>query len=628
MKRETGILPRARAFLYFSLAVFVILAARVWYLQIIRGAYYEEQSRINAVRIVPIPAPRGVIHDRNGQALVSNRLAYSISVLPRELGTGPEADAVLKRLGEISGLDVATMKKEIADSVAREPYAPVRLMRDVDPKTVIQIEESRSDLRGVFVEEIPTRHYINGDFASHLFGYLGRISKEDWERLKDRGYSPSDVIGLTGLERQYESVLRGKDGGQQVEVNRVGRPVRVLGNVDPVPGADLHLTIDYKVQKAAEEALDEELKRIRETTSYKRAFAGAAIALDPKTGAILAMASRPSFDPNAFVGGVSSTYWNQLRSNPYHPFQNRTIQGLYAPGSTFKAITLVSALENKKTTPDEIFVDNGRDRVYPEKQCWYFSSYGRVHGRQTLVEGLQNSCNTVFYELGRRVGIDELAKTARTLGFGAKAGLELFPGESMGVVPDRQWKNEYYAKGPAYDRQWYPIETLDVSIGQGALQVTPLQLADAYAGLATGGVIHRPYVVESITSSDGTFLYQHTPEILQNSSWSEDTKRIVREGLWAVVGEGTAAEAFANFPIPVAGKTGTAELPGQTTDVNALFAAFAPLDDPEIVVVAVVERGGHGGSSAAPIVRRIMEAYFGIGEAKAQAERGGERTAR
>lgn len=612
MKADAGVLPRTHAFAYLCVVIFLVLTARLWYLQVVRGGYYEEQSRVNAIRIIPIPAPRGVIYDRKGQPLVSNRLAYSVSVWPRELGAGETADSVLRRLSRITGLPVDAMKKEIADSVAREPYAPVRLMRDVNPRIVIQIEESRAELNGVIVEEIPSRHYIYGELGSHLFGYLGRIGKGDWERLKDQGYAPSDVTGMTGLERQYESVLRGVDGGRQVEVNRVSRPVRVLGNVDPIAGGDLQLTIDLKVQEAAEKALDEELARIRETTVYKRAFAGAAVALDPKTGAILAMASRPSFDPNAFVGGVSNDYWSQLQTNQYHPFQNRVIQGLYAPGSTFKAVTLISALENGKAAPEEIFVDAGRDRVYPQKQCWYYADYGRVHGRQTLVQALQNSCNTVFYELGRRVTIDGLAQTARTLGFGAKAGLELFPGEAVGIVPDRRWKEEYYAKGPAYNRLWYPIETLDVSIGQGALQVTPLQLADAYAAMANGGTVYRPYVVESVVASDGRRVDKHVPEVLRENQWSEDTKKIVREGLRAVVGEGTAAAAFANFPVPVAGKTGTAEIPGQTKDVNAFFAGFAPLDNPEIVVVAVIERGGHGGSSAAPIVRRIMEAYFGL----------------
>lgn len=597
-------------------AVFALLGVRLWYLQILRGEEMEQKSRSNAVRLVTIPAPRGVFYDRQKRPLVSSRLAYSVSIIPRELPSDPSV--TFRKLAPLIGMSA----KDIATEVAKgegQPYVPVRLARDVDAATVTRVEEARLDLPGVIVEEIPVRNYIYGKYASHLFGYLGKVSAEEWTKLKDQGYAPSDEVGKTGLEKQFETTLRGKDGGQQVEVNRVNRPVRVLGTVDPVPGNSLVLTIDRKVQQAAEDALDAQLEWVRKNTKAHNARGGAVIALDPQTGAVLAMASRPAFDPSKFVGGVAVDYWRDLTSDPANPFQDRVTESALAPGSTFKAVTAIAALSEKVTTPTEIFVDRGKDPVYPQKACWLWNERRQIHGEENLAQGLKVSCNIVFYELGRRLGIDRLAKWARYLGLGQPTGFDLYPGEYKGNVPDREWKKKMFSRSD--QKIWYPIETLDVSIGQGALQVTPIQLATFYATIANGGTVWRPYVVQSVIAPGGHAVKSFGPEARRKLDLDPKALATVTEGLGDVVAGGTAAWAFRGFPIEVAGKTGSAEVSANSSDVHAWFASFAPINNPKIVVIAMMERGGSGALAAAPIARKVMEAFFNLDKPKPAAKK-------
>lgn len=601
----------------FLTVVFVLLGARLWWLQLVRGAELEQKSRSNAVRLVTIPAPRGVFYDRRHRPLVNSRLAFSVSIIPRELGPDPEA--TYRKLGPLVGLT----PKEIAAEVEKgqnQPYYPVRLARDVDAATVTRVEEARLDLPGVIVEEIPVRNYVYGKYASHLFGYLGKVSAEEWPALKEKGYAPSDVVGKTGLEKQFETLLRGKDGGQQVEVNRVNRPVRVVGTVEPVPGDSLVLTIDRETQQAAEDALESQIEWLKKNTQYVNARGGAVVALDPHSGAILAMASRPAFDPSQFVGGVSAAYWREIVSNPANAFLNRATEAAMAPGSTFKPVTAIAALSERVTTVDEVFVDRGRDPVYPQKACWLWNRDGRVHGEVDIAQGLKVSCNIVFYELGRRLGIDRLAEWARRLGLGEKTGLELYPGEYAGNVPDRDWKRRSFTR--ADQKIWYPIETLDVSIGQGALQVTPVQLATLYGAIANGGTFYKPYVVEAVLSPEGRAIQSFGPEVRRKIDLDPQILAVVKRGLGDVVAGGTAAAAFAGFPIAVAGKTGTAETAVHSRDNHAWFAAFAPAENPEIVVVVMIERGGSGSSSAAPVARKVLEAFFGIKKPEPPAQDG------
>jgi len=582
-----------------ALVVLVILAARLWHLQIMRGETYEALSQGNRVRVIPVPAPRGKILDRNGVPLATSRMAFSVSIVPQDV---TDMDNTIARLAPVLGMSPESIKEKLA--APRRPFDPVRLKTDVDPSVVTAIGEQRTDLPGVVIEEIPVRRYVYGDFASHLIGFIREIDSSELKTYKDKGYRPGDLIGKVGVERTFEEYLRGVDGGEQVEVNSLSQPIKVLGSLAPVPGDDVVLTIDQRVQAAAERALSEELDELSKSPKTSEAKAGAVVAMDPRTGEILAMVSKPSFDPNMFVGELSKEELAFLSSTP-SPQPNRVTSHTYPPGSAFKIITAIAALERHKVTLDDTFVCTGRD-PQSGKACWTVE-HGRGHGKEDLLAGIANSCNIVFYELGRRVGIDDLAMYARVFGFGRPTGIDLFPGDASGLVPDRAWKRMNF-KG--YDQMWYPTETLDVAIGQGALLVTPLQLANAYATVAANGVMHVPMVARAILAPDGKVIREFTPEVASTVNVSQESLDILKQGLAKVVTEGTAAAAFKGFPIPTAGKTGTAQNPSGAS--HGWFAGFAPIDNPEIVVVVLVEHGTGGSLAAAPVARKVMEAYFGL----------------
>lgn len=612
VKQQTE--KRLKISLIFLAVVFLAIAGRLWYLQIIKGEEFLRRSEANALRVVPIPAPRGIIYDRNLVPVANNRMAFTVSIIPRDLPSDPTP--VFERLGEIVG----HAPEEIATAIEtqqRLPYYPVRLFRDVSPEIVTRIEEARLDLPGVIIEETPIRNYPFAEVAGQTLGYLGLISLEQLKELGPLGYSANDIVGRTGLEWVYETVLRGIEGGQQVEVNRVNRPIRVIGQVDSVPGNNLILTLDIKLQAKAEQILRERLAEIRNEGRYPNAYAGSVVVLDPRNGQILVMASEPGYDPGKFVGGVSVEYWRELINNPYDPLRNRVTQGEITPGSVYKVVTALAALSENKTTPWEIFETTGRDYVYPQKTCWILAQ-GRNHGRINIAEALRDSCNIVFYEIGRRVGIDSLHRWSRLLGFGEKTGLNIYPPEASGLVPSREWKQANFKRA---DQQiWYPIETLDVAIGQGAVLTTPLQMAVAYAAIANGGVFYEPYLVQAILKPTGEIAEVFSPVIKRRVDFKPQALAAVRDGLRRVITHGTARNVFADFPMPVAGKTGTAELGKSTSDVHGWFACYAPADNPEVVVVVAMERGGGGSGSAAPVARRVLEAYFGLDVVEEPAE--------
>ncbi|MGE5587452.1 MAG: penicillin-binding protein 2 [Clostridia bacterium] len=584
---------------FVVVAVLVVLASRLWHLQIMRGDVYEALSQGNRVRLIPVPAPRGKILDRNGVPLAASRMAFSVSIVPQDM---PDVEATVARLAPILGVSPEAIREKLA--APRRPFEPIRLMTDADPAVVTAIGERRTDLPGVVIAEIPVRSYVHGDFASHLIGFIREIDSSELKSYRDKGYRPGDLIGKVGVERTFEEYLRGVDGGDQVEVNSLSQPIKVLGSLAPVPGNDVVLTIDEKVQAAAERALSEQLQELSKSPKTGRAKAGAVVAMDPRTGEILAMTSKPSYDPNMFVGGLSPEELAFLSSTP-SPQPNRAISHAYPPGSAFKAVTTLAALERGKVTMDDRFECTGRDRQ-SGKVCWTLER-GRGHGVQDLVTGIANSCNIVFYELGRRVGIDDLAAYARMFGFGRPTGLQLSPGEASGLVPDRAWKRLNF-KG--YDQIWYPTETLDVAIGQGALLTTPLQIANAYATIAAGGVMHVPMVARAVLTPDGKVIREFEPKVAGTVDISQESLDTLKQGLAKVVSEGTAAGAFQGFPVPAAGKTGTAQNP--EGDSHGWFAGFAPLENPEIVVVVLVEHGTGGSLAAAPVARKVMEAYFGL----------------
>lgn len=603
---DDGDVRQSRANLLFALVVVVIvgLIMRLGQLQIVQGEAFEALARGNRVRLLPVVAPRGQILDRHGQVLASVRPAYTVSLV--HMGVR-ELDRSIGLLSDVLGMTAREIRQKIEKQRGRL-YEPVRLMTDIPPEIHTVIEERRLDLPGVVVEVEPIRQYPNGTVAAHVLGYLGEIDRHELEDggLAEQGYRLGDILGKTGVEKVFDTYLRGRNGGKQVEVDALGRPVRVLGTRDPVPGNDVVLTLDLGLQRVAEESLRQRMEELRaDPTRPAKAVAAAAVALNPNTGEILAMVSLPAFDPNLFAGGISRDQWLELERNPLNPFTNRAIQGEYAAGSAFKMVTATAALEQNLVSPAEIFDTRGGVYWVIPKKCWNYERGG--HGFINLVQGLGVSCNIVFYELGRRAGIEQLARYAREFGLGEKTGLKDLPGEREGLIPTPAWKARMYPADP----RWYLAETLDAAIGQGFHQYTPLQMAVYTAVLANGGIRYRPYLVKEVRAPDGRTLAAFGPEETGRAQISPRTLDIVRQGMLAVTAPGgTAAWAFQGFPVKVAGKTGTVETGDPAKDDHAWFVAYAPYENPQIAVAVLVEQGRGGSVAAAPVARAMLEYYF------------------
>ncbi|HHY41879.1 MAG TPA: penicillin-binding protein 2 [Thermoanaerobacterales bacterium] len=486
-------------------------------------------------------------------------------------------------------------------------YRPVRLKTDVDFQTVAEIEERR--LPGVVIEVEPMRNYLYGTSASHIFGYVGEINQEELEASKDKGYRPGDLIGKMGLEKVLESYLKGVDGGQQVEVTASGKPIKVLGQRDPIPGHSVNLTIDIKLQQIAENKLKEQLLKLQNDKykPYPNAKRGAVVVLNVKTGEVLALASIPDFDPNMFARGITQKEWEEISNNPLNPMVNLAIAGTYPPGSVFKMVTATAALEEKVTNEKEVVRDTGVYWTILPKRCWKAGGHGMVN----MVRALAESCNIYFYEMGRRLGIDNIEKYAKMYGLGSLTGIEL-PGEKTGQVASREYKKNTFTRPD--DKIWYPAETLDASIGQGYNSFTPIQIANYIAAIANEGVWMKPHLIKSITDPHGNVVLEKNPEIGGHVDFSKNTFNIIKQGMRAVtLPGGTAYSVFADFPITVAGKTGTAEW-NVSKDPHGWFVAFAPYEDPEIAVVVFIEQAGSGGTTGGPVARAIFEEYFHISE--------------
>lgn len=571
-----------------AIFIFFALTAQLANLQINKRSEFIKLAEGNRIRLIPIMAPRGTFYDRNGEALVASRAANSVSIVPMDL---KEPERVIKKLSNILEMPVEEIEQKIKEQTFR-PFDPIRLKKDVGPEIMAKIAEQKNDLQGVILETIPIRDYIFGDSGAHLFGYVGEINKKELDKLKEQGYQPGDIVGKVGLEKVYDSYLRGNNGGQQVEVNAAGQPITTLGEKKPIPGNNLNLTIEGKVQEAAEKALDETLQKIPSSKG------GGVIAIDPTTGQIIALASRPSFDPNKFSGGISIKDWAALINNPRHPLKNRVTQSAYPPGSIYKIVTAIAALEEGKVNLTETFYCSGHYK-------WGFRCWKRTgHGTQTLIDGIANSCNPVFYALAERVGPKRLAEYSKRFGLGQPTGIDLL-GEESGILPSPQWKKE------KYNQEWYKGETLNMAIGQGYHLYTPLQLAQMLSAVVNGGNVYKPYLVEKIVGPNGQIIRTFQPQVKDHIAISPQSLDIVRKGMQQVIERGTAASVFRGFPIPVGGKTGTAQA-GVGKNDHAWFASFAPVDNPKLVVIVFVDEGGHGGSASAPIARRVYEAFFDI----------------
>jgi penicillin-binding protein 2 len=574
--------------LYF-LAVLVAacmagLCLRLLWMQVWEGADYRRLAESNSVRTVPIRAPRGLILDRHLKVLAGNQPSLSLGLTPAELLRHPEMkDEVIARLSQQLGLDPQEVAKKFELQRTR-PFAPARLAADIDKKTLSQLEENRDALPGMVVMEDSKRSYEE-PLAPHVLGYVSEISESELDRVADQGYKLGDMIGQTGLEHLYDGVLKGEDGGRNIRIDARGRELKVLSETEPRPGNNLVLTLDANLQRAAEQALGEN--------------AGAIVALDPRNGEILAMASKPDFDLSLFSGRIKNGVWNRLSSDERTPMSNRAIQGLYPPGSVFKIITAAAALETGAITPQWKAECLGIYWIatWPYR-CWKEIGHGQIAVEQAITE----SCDIFFYQAGLRTKVEALHQYAQLFGMGEKTGIDL-PGERAGLVPDADWKEQ------TQHMPWFPGNTVMMSIGQGYLLSTPLQLACAVAAIANGGILVQPHLVSRITSPEGELIKEFHPPERRELNLKDDTLRLIQRAMAGAVEDrrGTAWRARVEG-VSVAGKTGTAQNPHG--EDHAAFVCFAPVENPQIAIAVIVENGGEGGLTAAPMARAVMEAYF------------------
>lgn len=578
--REPESSPRRLTALGILVALLMgILVVRLWQIQVLQGAHYLQLSEDNRVREYSLTAPRGVIYDRKGRPLVTNRPSFTVAILPLEMRA---PDRILPRLSALLGMPVTEIQARIAAGQQR-PFEPVRIRRDTSQAVVTRIEENRIDLPGVVILVEPVRVYLQGKMAAHLLGHLGEVSQAELAALRHKGYKPGDLIGKDGVERTYEWLLRGSDGRLRVEVDAMGRPLRVLARIPPTAGRSLVLTIDLDLQKAAYEAL-----------AGSRQPSGAVVALDPRTGDVLALVSLPSYDPNLFAVGISAGQWAALTGDRRYPLLNRAIGAAYEPGSVFKLVTAAAALEEGLATRGSVFYAPGFFRI--GRYVW--KDLG-VWGNVNFITGIAHSINVVFYTLGYRLGGDRLAAYAGRMGVGVRTGIDL-PGEAAGSIPSPATKQQLTGE------PWYPGDAVNISIGQGAVTVTPMQAARLMALIASDGRQVRPRLLLMSMQGDGT-MRARAPAVLDRVPFRASTFAILREGLVAAVERGTG-QASKVPGLAVGGKTGSAENPRGKP--HAWFAGYAPAARPSLVLVAFVEHGYRGGSTAAPIVRQVLTTAF------------------
>lgn len=635
-------------------SLFVLLFARLWFLQVMAGERYAEAAEGNAVRTISLEAARGRLFDRDGELLVRNRYAQVVSIQPSEMGD--QTEAVLADLADLLGLSVDEIKRRAGNSRV-SPFRPKPIDFDVPDDIVFYIHENASTrYPGVYAERLPLREYPHGDLAAHLVGYTGQVSADELALPEFEDYDPGDPIGWAGVERTYESALRGVEGRRQVQVNARGDVLGDVQMVEPEPGSDLRLTIDLQAQELAEEALADGIgvaRRQHDTDDGVgrggtfAAPAGAVVVMDPRDGAIVAMASYPTYDPVRFVGGVGQDYWDYL-GDPGNDFPliNRAVAASYPPGSVFKVVTAAAALEYGYMNSATQLPCPG---TFEYNESVYANWTRRDSGPMDLATALEQSCDTVFYQLAQAMYEDEtavpegepfverLSEEARGWGFGQRTEVDL-PGERPGVVPGRVWRREFWQnardqyctqaqtyRSGTYERQlfdelcspqgaaWRGGDAVNMSIGQGDVQTTPLQVANAFAAIANGGTLWSPHVGAEILHRDGT-AEPVEPEPVGTLPITPENLAYIEAGLVRVTQpQGTAGSVFGDFPVQIAGKTGTAEI--KPKQPFAWFVGYntEPVEGQEYVIVAMVEEGGGGSQTAAPIVRRIFEGLFGLG---------------
>ncbi len=579
---------------YLVVVVFAALALAFWYFQVVQHAKFREMAENNHQRTLGLRAPRGVLFDRNGKILVENRDSFVISVA-RE--NSRDMERTIRLLARVVGVDESAVRDAIRKHRNEPSYRPIPIVEDATLAQVAAVTAHRldSELPEVVIERVPTRRYPTDAMAAHVFGYVSEVTEV---QLARDGYHAGDVVGQAGFEKIYNRLLMGVDGARRVVVNSLGREIRTLEEVSPSEGRRVQLTIDYDVQRAAEEGFK------------SMGYAGAAVVVDPNTGEILSYVSLPAYDPNAFAAGIDRTTWASLNADALKPLQDRAIQGRYSPGSTFKMAVAAAALEEGVITPDfKVHCTGGANFYGRVFKCWKKGGHGTVDLRQAI----EQSCDVYFYTVGNMAGVDRIHKWATRLGLGVKSEIDL-PNEVTGLVPSTEWKRTKLGE------KWYAGETISVAIGQGQVSVTPVSMAVYMAALANGGRRVTPHLMRAIDEGGGWKPVQ-TPEAQGESGIKIETMAAIHDGLWRVVnGAGTGGNA--RLPgYDVSGKTGTAQvislegakaLKGRTNlDLrdNGWFVFFAPRDNPQIAGVVFTEHGEHG-TNAALIARHVMETFF------------------
>lgn len=584
-------ITRLHTLLVVCLVLFAVLLGRMVYLQLWRGDYYAKQSDGNRLRQSRILAPRGIIYDSEGKELVNNLPGYAV-VLQKQSSYKPET---LQRLSNLLQMPVEEINAKIKAS--KNFYEPIMLKNNLDQQMVTKIEEQRRYMPEVMLSVQPIRNYPYHELAVHALGYVGEVSSYEIEQGLFKNISQGSLVGKGGLEKTYDKYLRGEDGAFMEEVDVAGNVVKHYDSVQPVPGKNLKLTIDYELQKELEAFTDKHLAFLRSSGIAPGARAAAVVAIDPRNGAVRAMVSRPGYDPNWFVHGISSKNWNSINNDPNYPMNNKVITGEYPPGSTFKIVTGSAAFELKKVGLNEPIFDGGFHPMVPTMG----NAGGEVLGWLTFIKALAMSDNVYFYELGYRVGIDNIEKYAHIFGFGERTGIDL-EGESKGLVASKKVKRKIW------DEDWRLGDTFNAAIGQGFNLTTPIQLSVMLSIVANGGTKYQPYLVDSIINSDGSLFEKPKRAEGKHIDVSQQTIDYIRMGMSATTQEGGTASYFAGLPKPIAGKTGTAE--NSHGRDHGLFVAYGPVDDPELVVVCIVEQGGFGSVAAGPIVYKAFEEFF------------------
>jgi penicillin-binding protein 2 len=588
---------RTRFLMTLVSIAFVLLAGRLFFLQILQGERFAYLGENNRIRLKKIAGTRGMVFDRNGQLLVDSRPSFDLLFVPED---ATEPEATVRHLARLLGRDDNEFLERLKGN-HRPPFEEITLDRDIDWRSVVLVEAHQLDLPGVTMRIRPRRSYPDNALAAHVLGYIGEINRDQLRMKQSDGYRMGDDIGQFGLEKTREEFLRGKSGGQQVEVDALGRRVRVLNEVQDIPGHSVYLTLDRDLQETAYDAL--------------KGKGGTILVLDVNAGAILALVNTPAFDPNVFARGIRPEEWRALVRDQLHPLTNRAIQGQYPPASTYKIVLAIAALEEGLINPETRIFDPGYyvvgNRTFRD---WKEGGHGWVDLHKAIVE----SCDVYFYQLGQRLGIDRIAKYARLLGLGEKTGIEL-DDEKAGLIPDSEWKKRRFGQ------PWFPGETPSAAIGQGYVNVTPLQMANLMAAVANGGTLYRPWFVRKVESLDGTLIREYGLEKLSSLTLKESTLRYIRNALRDVVNSGSGTGSRARSPlVEIAGKTGTAQvaemrggfvkseqLPYSIRD-HAWFVAYAPAEKPEIAVAVLVEHGGHGGAAAAPLAKKVIEKYSSL----------------